>query len=110
MVSICTRPDLGQQLYRWVRGEVEDPGRAVEIASHMNTCARCGATAQELRAILGTMRLPGGPEYEAELARGMDAILHPDAKKSASSRDEAHHRGGWWMRLRRRFPGRRNPD
>jgi len=106
-VSNCTRPDLGQQLYRWVRGEVEDASRAAEIAVHLDTCARCGAAAQELRSILGTMRLPGGPEYEAELARGMDSILHPGSRSSVPARGETPNRSGWWARLRRLLPRRK---
>lgn len=102
-MSDCTRPELGQQLYRWVRGEVDGVEQRTEIAAHLDTCVRCAATAQELRAILGTMRLPGGPEYDAELARGMDSILHPGAQNSAASGDVAHVRPGWWSRLWRRL-------
>ena len=97
--SDCERPDLGQQLYRWVRGEVDGAGLRAEIAAHLDTCARCAATAQELRAILGTMRLPGGPEYDAELARGVDSILHPGDQNPVASGNSVQARPGWWSRL-----------
>ena len=101
-MSDCKRPDLGKQLYRWVRGEVDGADLRGEIAAHLDTCARCAATTQELRAILGTMRLPGGPDYDAELARGMNSILHPGAQNPAASGDAAPARHGWWSRLWRR--------
>jgi anti-sigma factor RsiW len=106
-MSDCTRPDLGQQLYRWVRGEVDDDARRSEIAAHLDTCARCGAVARELGAILGTMRLPGGPEYDAELAHGLDRILHGDATPSGlrptPASTDPRSRPGWWSRWLRRL-------
>jgi anti-sigma factor RsiW len=94
LVAVCGRPELRQKLYRYVRGELDDPADLDAVRQHLQECADCAGVHGELQWLLGTMRRPGGADYEQEMGRELGRLLRP-AEPAAPPR-----RAAWLARLK----------
>ena len=91
----CGHPELRQKLYRYVRGELDDPADRDAVRQHLQDCADCAGVHGELQWLLGTMRRPGGADYEGEVGRELGQLLRPEAPVPAP------RRAGWLAGLKR---------
>ena len=94
-MAACGRPELRQKLYRYVRGELDDPADRDAVRLHLQECSDCADVLAELHWLLGTMRRPGGADYEQEVGRELGGLLRPE--EPAPPR----RRAGWPARLKR---------
>ena len=98
-MSTCEEPQLKEQLYRFVRRELEDAEEQRRIAEHLESCAECRAVFQELQWMMGSMRPSTSEEHQelmSELRRVAD--IEPAAGKSPSEESGAN---GFFGRLKR---------
>lgn len=64
------------ELPAWIQGEM-DPGRAMEVADHVEGCEPCSAELAELRSLLcGLEELAPAPQPRRDLAERVLAIAH----------------------------------
>ena len=96
----CGRPELRHKLYRYVRGELDDPADRVAMEQHLQDCAACAGVHGELQWLLGTMRRPGGAGYEQEVGRELGRLLRPEEPGPPT------RPAGWLARLKRWFSTR----
>ena len=99
----CEHPEIRQKLYRFVRGELADPAEADAVGAHVQECPDCRAVHGELHWLLGTMRRPGGADYEREIRRELGALAGADRPSAApaASAPAASRLPGWLQRLGR---------
>ncbi len=98
-MSACDEPQLKQQLYRFVRRELENADEQRHVAEHLKSCAECRAVFQELQWMMGSMRPSSSEEHQelmSELRRVAD--IEPAAGKSPSEESGA---AGFLGRLKR---------
>jgi hypothetical protein len=100
----CPSPELKQKLYRFVRGELEDASEREAVRAHTMECEECAAIQRELHWLLGTMRRPGGDDYDQDLQRELGARAGAPERAPLQPQPEpepaAPRRAGWLRRLR----------
>ena len=95
-MASCGRPDLKQMLYRFVRGELDDPAARAAVEEHLKECAACAGVHGELQWLLGTMRGPAGADA-GTLLRELDG---PSREAELAGARHAPPGGGWLRRFR----------
>ena len=96
-MASCGRPDLNQMLYRFVRGELDDPAARAAVEEHLKECAACAGVHGELQWLLGTMRGPAGADSEGLLRQMVDPSRQAEPPADLRERPA----GSWLRRFRR---------
>lgn len=79
-MSTCTEPAIQQQLYRFVRRELESDEAHGRVEEHLATCGVCRGIVSELGWMLGSMRPTSSAEQHElmnELRRVADLEPRP---------------------------------
>jgi len=94
----CEKPELKQQLYRFVRHELESEDDQRQVVAHLETCAECRAVFAELQWVMGALR-PSSPEEHAELMKELRRVGNVGTEADAAAPKTAGD--SWVQRLKR---------